>query len=256
VDLPGSNISLKEPEVLMTLANYRRVGHKLLSNPSDEKEVYRLVMLVLFRPFAENETVVVKPTNSVNNIICPLLGTHSQSGALLLHSDLHSFLISILKKGERWRGFARHLFNIFLIDSPEAQLLQSKQLIGMIDLQIASVAWHLQREHFFDALEKLDSSSVKSLHCDCLLDDSEVILAELVQHLEMPQLEKNFQAMLANAPLQKNAKMPDQIFSASDRKNQYQITESQFSDSLATIINWATQLRFKYAHSENISNPL
>jgi hypothetical protein len=36
LDLPDSNISLKEPEVLMTLANYRRVGHKLLSNPSDD----------------------------------------------------------------------------------------------------------------------------------------------------------------------------------------------------------------------------
>lgn len=256
LDLPGSNISLKEPEVLMTLANYQRVGHKFLSNPSDAKQVYRLVMYLLFRPFAENETVVVKPTNTVNNIICPLLETHSQSRALLLHSDLQSFLISILKKGERGRGFARHLFNIFLMDSPEAQQLQSKQLIGMTDLQIATIVWHLQLEHFFDALGKFDSSIVKSLHCDRLLADSEVILAELVRHMEMPQLELNFEAMLANAPLQKNAKMPDQRFSAGDRKNQYQITENQFSDSLATISNWATQLRFKYAYSENIGNPL
>jgi hypothetical protein len=36
-----------------------------------------------------------------------------------------------------------------------------------------------------------------------LLTDSELILAELVAHLAMPQLELNFQAMLANALLQK-----------------------------------------------------
>ncbi|MFT5137319.1 MAG: hypothetical protein ACI8XV_002359 [Arenicella sp.] len=256
LDLPGSNLSLKEPEVLMTLANYRRVGHELLSKANDAKEVYRLVMLLLFRPFSDNETVVVKPTNTVNNIISPLLATHTQSRAVLLHSDLQSFLISILKKGERGRGFARHLFNIFLMDSPEAQQLQSKQLIGMTDLQIAAIVWHLQLEHFFDALAKFDSSIVKSLHCDRLLADSEVILAELVAHLAMPQLELNFQAMLANAPLQQNAKMPDQAFSANDRSKQYQIIESQFSESLAMIGNWAKQLRFKHAYSENIGNRL
>jgi len=256
LDLPGSNLSLKEPEILMSLANYQRVGHKLLANQADAGSIYRLIALLLFRPFPGGETVVVKPTNTVNNIIAPLMATHADSRALLLHSDLRSFLISTLKKGEQGRGFARHLFNIFMMDSPEAQQLSAKQLIGMTDLQIAAITWHLQLEHFLSVCDSLGSKSVKSLHCDDLLQEPETVLDSLLSHFELPLLQQNFAQMLANAPLQKNAKTPDQEFSASDRKNQYQDTETQFKESLDTIHQWAKQLRFKYPYSEKIGNSL
>ena len=261
LDLPESNVSIKEPAVLMALANYKRTGHKALvnSNGADINEaeaIYGLVNHLLFRPFGENESIVVKPTNTVNNIICQLMATHPESKALLLHSDLKSFLISLLKKGEEGRGFARQLFNIFFMDSAEAQLLQQNQLLRMTDMQVAAITWHLQLENYFDAFAKFENSKVKSLYCDRLLDNSNDILTKVVSNFGLTKLEQNIDQMLEHAPLQKNSKTPGKAFTAQDRKIEHSEVASLYADSLNTIIPWAKQLSFKYPYSDNIANSL
>ena len=256
LDVKDCNVSLKEPAVLMALANYQRVGHKLLANAADAHAIYRLVTLLLFRPFADYQTVVVKPTNTVNNIIGPLLSTHHASKAVLLHSDLKSFLLSILKKGEQGRGFARQLFNIFLMDSAEAQLLQTSKLLRMTDLQIAAVTWHLQFEHFLTVQQKFNAQSVRSLHCDVLLNYSQDTLTKLVSHFGMSKLEQNIEQMMMYAPLQRNAKTLNETYTAYDRKNEYVEAERRYAESLQAIIPWAKQLRFKYEYSEKVGYEL
>ncbi|NNC99947.1 MAG: hypothetical protein HKN85_07185 [Gammaproteobacteria bacterium] len=256
LDLNGCSVSMKEPAVLMALANYQRTGHELLADGGQADSIYRLVALLLFRPFGEDQTVVVKPTNTVNNIICQLMATHPESRALLLHSDLKSFLLSILKKGEQGRGFVRQLFNIFVLDSPEAQQLQANKLLRMTDLQIAALTWHLQLEHFISAQQYTDATRMKSLHCDRLLANSEHTLKEVVSHLAMTKLIKHHQRMIKNAPLQRNAKTPDDFFTAEDRKNEYDQIGIQFADSLDVIIPWAEKLSFRYRYSPKVDNEL
>ena len=256
LDFPGCSVSLKEPEVLMELSNYQRVKHKLLSSPADERAIYQLVTFLLFRPFAEGELVVVKPTNTVNNIIDPLMAAHKNSKALLLHSDLKSFMLSTLKKGERGRSFARQLFKLFSMDSQEVQQLEHQQLMAMTDMQIAAITWHLQWENFFATTQQFSSNQVRSLHCDRLLSNSAEMLSKVVECLDASVLQRNFDQLMANAPLKKNAKEADQAFSATDRNNEYRNIEQQFSATLETIIPWAEQLRFKYAYSANIDYAL
>lgn len=256
LDLESVNLSLKEPAVLMALANYQRIGHPLLENPAQAKAIYTLVAKLLFRPFGDGQTVLVKPTNTVNNIILPLMETHSKSKALLLHSDIESFLISILKKGEQGRGFVRQLFTILLMDSPEARQLDSTRLLRMTDSQIAAITWHLQLETFFDVFKQYDSDRVRSLHCDRLLEDPRSSIAELVSFLEFKSLSENFDRLMAQAPLQSNAKTPDQKFDARNRSQEYDKARVKYSDTLEVIIPWAEQLRFRYSYSEKIANPL
>jgi hypothetical protein len=256
LDLPSVSVTLKEPEVLMTLANYQRVGHASLTDQNKAMLIYKLVARLLFRPFEDGQTVFVKPTNTVNNIIQPLMAAHPNSKALLLHSDLRSFLTSTLKKGEQGRGFARHLFNIFLMDSAEAKQLSSQQLMRMTDLQIAAITWHLQFEHMIEAQLKFDQSRIRSLHCDRLLEDSEKKLSSIIDHFEASELTKNFAELMANAPLDSDAKVPEQSFTADDRKSQYGSIQEQFEESLTTIIAWAKTLRFKHPYVEKLTNPI
>jgi hypothetical protein len=256
LDLESANLSLKEPAVLMALANYQRIGHPLLANPTQAQAIYGLVTRLLFRKFGIGQTVLVKPTNTVNNIISPLMATHPQSKALLLHSDLESFLISILKKGEQGRGFARQLFTILLMDSPEARQLDSTRLLRMTDSQIVAITWHLQLEKFFDVFEKYGSSQVRSLHCDRLLEDPRSSITSLVDFFGFTALSENFNRLMDQAPLQSNAKTPDQKFDAENRSQEYAKARSEFSDTLEVIIPWAKQLGFKYNYSDKIANPL
>ena len=171
LDLPGQSVALKEPEVLMTLANYKRTGHAGIANSKTKTAIFALVSYLLSRPFAPGEEIIIKPTNTVNNIIIDLMKANDQSRALLLHSDLKSFLISLLKKGEEGRAFARNLFNIFSLDSVEVKQLDHNQLMRMTDLQIAALTWHLQLEHYQDSVQLFDSSRLNSLHCDRLIAD-------------------------------------------------------------------------------------
>lgn len=256
LDFDSANVSLKEPAVLMALANYQRVGHPLLGNPAQANAIYSLVTKLLFRKFDVGQTVLVKPTNTVNNIILPMMATDPQSKALLLHSDLESFLISILKKGEEGRGFARHLFTIFLMDSPEARQLDSTQLLRMTDAQIAAITWHLQLEKFFDVFTRYDSSKVRSLHCDRLLEDPRKSLAEVINFFEFNLLAENFDRLMDQAPLQSNAKTPGQKYDADNRNQEYAQARAQFSDALDVIIPWAEELSFRYRYSDKIANPL
>jgi hypothetical protein len=256
LDLPGCSVSLKEPEVLMELSNYHRVKHKLLSNAADAKAIYQLVTFLLFRPFADGELVVVKPTNTVNNIINPLMAAHKNSKAVLLHSDLKSFMLSTLKKGERGRSFARQLFKLFSMDSQEVKQLDQQQLMAMTDMQITAITWHLQLENFFAATQQFGRDQVRSLHCDQLLSNPAQTLTKVVDCLDASGLQQNFDQLMVNAPLNKNAKETGQAFSATDREAEYRQIEQQFSDSLQTIIPWAEQLRFKYAYSANIDYAL
>lgn len=256
LDLPSANVSLKEPAVLMELANAYRIGHVLLTNPMQSKAIFNLVSKLLFRPFGHDQTVLVKPTNTVNNIIRPLMSAHPASKALLLHSDLESFLVSILKKGEQGRGFLRQLFTILLMDSPEARQLDSNQLLRMTDSQIAAITWHLQLEFFVDAFKQFNSSRLRSLHCDVLLDQPNDTLAKLVDFFGYKHLSDDFDRLMDQAPLKHNAKEPGQQFDSQSRSQDYDRARSQYSDTLEVIIPWAKQLRFKYAYSDNIANPL
>jgi hypothetical protein len=240
----------------MALANYQRIGHPVLANPVQARAIYSLVTKLLFRGFSAEQTVLVKPTNTVNNIILPMMATDPRSKALLLHSDLESFLISILKKGEQGRGFVRQLFSILLMDSAEARQLDSTRLLRMTDSQIAAITWHLQLEKFFDVFKQYDSSKVRSLHCDRLLADPRSSLASLIGFFEFKSLDQNFDRLMAQAPLQSNAKTPGQKFDAGNRNQEYAQTRSQFSDTLEVIIPWAKQLRFKYSYSDDIAYPL
>jgi len=256
LDLESENLSLKEPAVLMALANYQRTGHPSLKNPVKAQAIYTLITKLLFRTFAPDATVLVKPTNTVNNIILSMMATDPKSKAILLHSDLESFLISILKKGEQGRGFVRQLFTILLMDSPEARQLDSTRLLRMTDAQIAAITWHLQLEKFFDVFKQYDSSRVRSLHCDRLLADSRSSLAAVVDFFELKSVQNNFDRLMAQAPLQSNAKTPDQKFDAGSRSQEYDKARTEFSKTLKVIIPWAEQLSFRYSYSDKFANPL
>lgn len=259
LDLKGSSLALKEPQVLMTLANYRRTHHAGLQNPAAARELFKLVSWLLFRRFPSDDgqfqEVIIKPTNTVNNIIQPLLEVDLHSRAILLHSDLESFLISLLKKGEEGRAFGRNLFTIFQMDSAEAQQMAVPQLMRMTDLQIACLTWQLQFEHFISAQQRL-SASIKTIHCDRLLDDSEAIIRKTVQHLKIEALDTKLDQVIQQAPLKDNAKTPGQAFTAADRKNEHLETRKEYASSLDIITPWARQLRFKYPFAETLTNKL
>ncbi len=122
LDVAGQNLSLKEPQILIFLTEAKRAGHI-----ASQDAAFKL----LARHYHPNESVLIKPTNAVNNLIPEAV--HATDGRMLfLYSDCKSFLISIAKKGEMGRIFARKLFGSVCGGWPRARQLAPPNLVRAI----------------------------------------------------------------------------------------------------------------------------
>ncbi len=156
LDLPGTAISLKEPEVLMGLANAHRVDKQVRQSSIRAKALVHTIFILLARQFTPTERVLIKPTNSANNLLPDAIATGAQ--VLLLYGDLRSFLVSVLKKGEACKSFVRQQYNIFALDAKGLAGIPARQAISFTNLQ--AVARHLGLPHNAATLDLTVQGSV------------------------------------------------------------------------------------------------
>ncbi len=142
LDSASDNLALKEPQVLISLAEAKRAG-----NIAQYNGALDATFKLLARRQQSNESVLIKPTNAVNNLIGE--ATRATDGRMLfLYSDCKSFLVSIAKKGEMGRIFARRLFGLFAADGHAPAQWPMQKLFELSDLQVAALVWHMQIAEF------------------------------------------------------------------------------------------------------------
>ena len=142
LEVPGV-VSLKEPDVLINLAN-RFIRN---DDPANGDRL-RLVLKLLSRPSEKGETVIVKPTNFANRLILPILEMNPASRAVLLYGDLGAVLRSIVKRGMWGRIWARQLFANLSNWAPLEFGFDAEQTFALTDLQALGLAWLMQIRHF------------------------------------------------------------------------------------------------------------
>lgn len=145
----------------MDLANAIRVNNKVKASTDYAEALCRLVFGLLARPHQDGESVVVKPTNSANNLLPYAMAYNAK--ILALYGDLKSFLVSILKKGEQGRSFVRGQFNIFSLDPGGLAAIPQRQAMGLTDLQVAALICRSQMELFQRSLTGASEGGVSSL---------------------------------------------------------------------------------------------
>jgi hypothetical protein len=143
LEIPGLTHGLREPDVLINLAN-----RFIRGEDAANRERLELVLRLLERPYDGEQAVIVKPTNFANRLIGPVLALRPASRAILLYSDLRTLLLSLAKKNMRGRIWGRRLYascaawtRLRTGFSPSDTFLQT-------DLQIAGLAWLMQIDHF------------------------------------------------------------------------------------------------------------
>src|SRR4029079_6172288 len=114
--------------------------------------------------------VLIKPSNIVNNLIDDALAALPDRKVVLLYSDLRSFLVSVLKKGEQGRGFVRRLCLSFSLDVAEARDVPARELLQMTDLQMAAAVWLMQMQLLERQLKRRDAR-VRTLDAAVFLSD-------------------------------------------------------------------------------------
>tara|TARA_R110000868_G_scaffold57942_1_gene178757 strand:- start:3852 stop:4877 length:1026 start_codon:yes stop_codon:yes gene_type:complete len=234
LDKPGSNLSLREPAVLMSLANMKRTqGAEALQRELGP------VLALLARPFVRREHVTIKPTNTVNNLIGDVAALLPDARHLLLYSELRAFLLSIAKKGEPGRAFARQLFTIFAMDGHPIARTQPRELLKLTDLQIAALVWHMQVASFLEAARTHGPEHVASLDGDRFLHAPEPALIAVDDFLGLGLGGEHARQMASGPIFARDSKDQAQAYSAERRAAEAEQAAAALGPALDAVIQWS-----------------
>jgi len=241
LDRPGKVLSLKEPGVLMSLANVRRTEPDLRRSDHQFQGLANTVLALLARRFSAGESVLIKPTNAANILLEPVLSSGAR--ILLLYSDLPGFLVSVIKKGEAGRYFMRHLLNIFRLDRPDIDAWPERQRMLLTDLQVAALVWNIQMELFEAVVLAAKEEQVRTLHADAFLDNTLSTLTRTQKFLGLGYGDDEIVDIANDEQFRRHSKFSTQDYDSSVRKAERAAVEEQYSEEIATTIEWAIKLR-------------
>jgi len=230
LDVPGKNLALKEPQILILLAEAKRAGHL-----AQHETALDATLKLLARPRTPGERVLLKPTNAVNNL-APEISRATDGKMLLLYSDCKNFLISIAKKGEMGRIFTRKLFSLFAADGHPQSQWPTQDLFELSDLQIAAIVWHMQIAHLRRALAP---SRTAALDCEDFLARPEHILSHLNVFFGLEFAAANISEIVTGPYFSSNAKNQTEPFSVERRAREAELVAKSFGTDLDTVVEWS-----------------
>lgn len=232
LDVPGKTLALKEPDILMQVSNLER------NRPGQTGHISQAIAQGLFS--GTGEARIVKPTNAANRII-PNVMNDPHARAIIIHSDLDSFVLSIARKGEAGRNFVRRLYNIVSMDTPFAQNLPQRDVFTLSDLQIAGFVWAMQCEQINSAISR-SPEKYRLVHCDDFLAQPERTLSACSSFFDLNMSGDDVETQMASGLFGRDSKFPDQAYDTNLRKDERGEAVSVFADSLAFVSEWVSKL--------------
>ena len=237
LDAPGRTLSLKEPNILLDLANARR-AHPAYQSDAVWRQHCNVILNLLERRRDGAERVVIKPTN----LALPLAPIVIERGSpvLFLYGSLKEFLFSILKKGEEGRAFGRKMFNIFAMDKTALGAIDPRQAMSLTDLQVAALGWRHQLEEF-DRL--LAAPETASLDYASFIAGTGPCLKAAASMLRLDLSDGALAAAASGPVFRTDAKFSGKPFTPQTREDLNAELEARHGGDLALIGTWAEKTK-------------
>jgi hypothetical protein len=189
-----------------------------------------------------SETLIVKPINSVNNIIDELMQITAPGNSLMLYTDARNFLLSTLKKGEEAKNTIRAMFDLARCDFPHLANLRISDTIHMTDLKVILTLWRLQIEQAEQALKTFaPKKSMASVYGEQLITEPLGVLQSANQFLDLGLTDKQIHDVVNSDNRFIDAKNTGERFSLDKRKEAYQLVENFYGEDLDHSLEWMTQ---------------
>ncbi len=234
-------LALKEPDVLMGLANAKR----MLPKTEEGRSRYNLLKDRVFTTLSrqhDDRPIVIKPTNTANNLLEDVLALGHR--VTIITSSLPDFLVSVAKKGEACRNFIRTVYNIFSLDPFGLQHFPSRQAMTFTDFQVSTLIWRAQME-LFSEMAARNPDQIVTLTDREFLANKEQTLSKLCGHFDLRVDEDTIHGLVDGPFFEVNAKFDDQRFSDQIRDEQSNLVKAMFDDDIALIDEWASKVRLQ-----------
>ncbi|MGH2506909.1 MAG: hypothetical protein ACRDHZ_05780 [Ktedonobacteraceae bacterium] len=242
LDIRGICQSLREPPVLMQIANYKRISHPYYLDGARWQALIDTVVFLLAKSAGTNEVALIKPTNSANNLAEEIIQHPRTNGVLLLYSGLERFLITIIRRNEEGRAFVRRLFNIIQMDSERTRALPPQYIARLTDLQVAAFSWYLQVDLYLKLLDSFPDAKIRTLDCDRFLAEPMQTLGKLCDLFGIKAGAEVLQDVIAGPILKKHSKN-NSIYDHSIRESEYEKVSKEYRTTLDTLLAWSDQIR-------------
>lgn len=238
LDVPGRNLSLFEPQILISVAHARRQADR--QNKGDISWLSDAVFRLLGRPYLEGGSVTLKPAPTSNYLVADA-AAKTRGKMLFLYSDCRSFLIASMRYGESRRRFVRDLFSEIRHDD-EARLRWTDDSIARLtDLEIAGLTWQLQLARFGEHLKRFGERAA-SLDCDAFLENPKEVVAKIWRFFDLPGRPEESEAFQDPDFLRRHSKYPDEPFAPDARLGAERALHPKIREELDRIVEASTAL--------------
>ena len=238
-ELPD-NLPVREPLVLLACAQERRE----LERPSSRLDqagwdkLFDASMKLLSRVYRPGERACIKATSACGNLLMPFLRRSTASKALLLYTDLDTWLTVMLRNDEV-RHNGRFYAQAWLKDLHALTGRQDIHLASLSDPQMFAINWLTAMLHFERAKRH---SPDRVRHCDFekLLADPAGELAAMGRFLELDTA--RVPELIAGPLMKSYAKRPGQAFDAATRARELQEVRNAKGPEVTAGIEYAEKL--------------
>ena len=238
LSVPGVSLALKEPSILLDVANFRR-RHSRAAGDEQFTRLLSLTARLLGKRFGD-ESVVVKPTNTANNLAAPLLALPSTSAVLLLYGELRDFLVSVAKYGTKGRSFFRRLFRILRYDADTIRNTSPEEAMVLTDLQMAATVWYGQMR-MFQQLALRSDQRISSLSSETFLNNPRKTLEAAAGFFGLSFTDESFDQIEERGLLGRDSKFEDRFYDASQRLADRRELERNYGTEIDEAIAWLNE---------------
>lgn len=239
LDLPEVTLSLREPQLLLDAANAKRLQWKSKTTSLNFTQLPKLALVLLHKHVNDDERLIIKPINSVNNIIQEILHEVGQTRSLILYTGARRFLLSTLKQGEQARQTTRAMFDLLRCDFPHLRNLSLSNALHMSDLKLVLTLWRLQIEQIQAVLNAIgQQKSIVSLDAELLDTDPIKQLIQVNQFLDTGLIDEDMVSHLESGLLAIDAKSPSKNYDQKNRDTEYRRVYDFFANDIENGFRW------------------
>ena len=239
LDVEGVTVSLREPQLLLDAANAKRLQWQSKSTNLGYRDMPGLALSLLQKHAGPSEKLIVKPINSVNNIIPELMQLTDPASSLMLYTDARNFLLSTLKKGEESKYAVRAMFDLIRCDFPNLAQLQVSDTIHMTDLKVIMTLWRLHIEQANQALGQFaPTNRLASVYGERLIENPLQALQTINGFLELGIPGEEIDRIAGSESRFEDAKNTGRAFSAEQREEAYRKVRDFYGEDLENGLQW------------------
>lgn len=243
LDKPNICLSYKEPFMLHQISFLARDKWKITTKDQPQKDFNTqwagLSLDLLARTYHRDEIAMIKPSDSCNNLIAPLLKSRPDSKAILLYTDLESFALSMLKHKER-RDYMRKSLPRAQTDF-ETMGYKGLTYAGLTDGEAVAYLWFSQLIHFYRVLQH-DELAVKSLSTPQFFKNPVETLSAISEYFGMAHTAADFHRHVESGAFTKDSKRQDNNYDAQITLKTKQAKLAKLKPEIDTAKAWVEQM--------------